>query len=113
MNKIKNINESTTATSDESTATSVAPKPQFNFGENDWYPTPNTIFRNLDRRLIDEVLYNNLDIISDYQLFERIKNYESKFNISSEKFYQRWINGDYESRPEFYDWMSIYKTYLD
>ena len=98
---------------------SIIPEPSigigggsFNLGENDWQLAPDTIFRHSDQILSDKILYNNLDIISDYQLFERMKNYEQKFNLSSEKFYKKWIGGKIEPIPEFYDWVSIYKNLL-
>ncbi|MFA6547403.1 MAG: hypothetical protein WCT11_00470 [Candidatus Magasanikbacteria bacterium] len=82
----------------------------FNFGDNDWQLLPFTAFSNSDQILADSVLYNNLDVISDNKLFDRMKNYESKFNIDSDSFFDKWNKGEIPVTPETYDWISIYKN---
>lgn len=81
-------------------------------GENDWQSIPDSSLSSSDLSLFDNALYNNLDFISNNKLFERLKNYEQKFNLSSEEFYRDWIEGKLEPKPEFYDWVSIYKNLL-
>lgn len=82
----------------------------FNFGENDWQPLPFTSFSCQDQILADSILYNNLDVISNSQSFDRLKIYEHKFNISSEEFYERWIKGEAQTNEEVHDWMAVYKS---
>lgn len=82
----------------------------FDNGENYWQSIPDSSVSGLDQALFDNALYSNLDFISNSRLFERLKNYEQNFNLSSEEFYKKWIEGKIEPRPEFYDWVSVYKS---
>ena len=60
----------------------------------------------------DSALYNNLDIISNNRLYEKLKDYENKFNSPSEDFYKKWVNGNEISNPDTYDWMTLYKNLI-
>lgn len=65
-----------------------------------------------DQGLFDSALYNNLDLISNNRLYERLKNYENKFKDTSEDFYKKWMEGKTVSTPDIYDWMNIYKSLM-
>ncbi|HCY17745.1 TPA: hypothetical protein DHT42_00890 [Candidatus Nomurabacteria bacterium] len=84
----------------------------FDGGQNDWQSIPDSSFGSSDQVKFDNALYNNLDLISNNKLFERLKNYEQRFGFSSEEFYKNWIGGGLEPRQEFYDWASVYKNLL-
>ena len=84
----------------------------FDSGESDWQSIPDSSVSNHDQIRFDNALYNNLDLISNNRLFERLKNYEQSFGFSSEEFYEKWVGGGLEPRQEFYDWASVYKNLL-
>lgn len=84
----------------------------FNSGVSDWQSIFDSSVNNFDQVNFDNVLYNNLDLISNYRLFERLKNYEHGFGYSSDDFYKKWIEGKLEPRKEFYDWATVYKNLL-
>lgn len=81
----------------------------FYFASNDWQLSPNSNFSHNDQILFSNALYNNLDIVSNDKMFDKLKNYEQKFRLSSEDFYKKWMNGEMASSPEFYDWVAIFK----
>ena len=84
----------------------------FDSGENNWQSIPDSSASSSDQILFDNALYNNLDFISNNKLFERLKNYEQNFNLSSEEFYNKWKRGEIIATPETYDWIAIYKNLL-
>lgn len=84
----------------------------FNNGVNDWRSISDSSVSNIDQINFDNALYNNLDLISNNKLFERLKNYEQCFGYSGEEFYKKWVGGELEPRHEFYDWATVYKNLL-
>jgi malate synthase len=84
----------------------------FNLGEINLQPNLDLNIYNYSQASFDNALYNNLDLISNNRLYEKLKNYEQIFGYSSEEFYKKWISGEREPRGEFYDWASLYKNLL-
>jgi len=79
------------------------------------YPTTSSgqeIFLDTSREynLFDGILNNNLNIISNVQSFEKLKDYEKEYDCPSEEFYKKWIHGKIQPAPEIYEWMTIYKN---
>lgn len=82
----------------------------FVFSEDYWKSGSPVSLTEDDQFLFNEILYNNLDLISTDRLLDRIKNYENEFRCSSEDFFERWIRGEVESSPKIHDWMNTYQN---
>lgn len=64
-----------------------------------------------DQSLIDSILRNCQDILSNNVLFNRLKDYEAKFRSTSQDFFEKWSNGETQTNPEIHDWMAIHRSF--
>ncbi len=72
--------------------------------------TSGSIFTINDLNRFNKIVYNHQDILTHTSLYEKLKTYEHKFNKNSKEFHEEWEKGILQSRPEFYEWNSIYKV---
>jgi hypothetical protein len=81
------------------------------YAKNDFQVSPSSYIES-EQEVFDNALYNNLDIVSNNKLFERLKDYEQEYGDSSDDFYEKWMNGEIASNPDIQEWMMIYKNIL-
>lgn len=78
-----------------------------------WYSVSPSSLTEDDQFIFNEILYNNLDLVSTDRLFDRVKDYENEFKHSSEDFFKKWISGKVDSSPEIHDWMNTYQNLFE
>lgn len=67
-------------------------------------PTYNPASSKLNTYLWEDVNH----IIPSNNLYDRLKEYEVKYAMSSEEFYTKWIHGSIVDSPETNDWINLY-----
>lgn len=63
-----------------------------------------------DRDNINYLILRYFDIITQDNIFIKIKNYEDKFKITSDEFYEKWKKGLVSGVPETNEWASLHRN---
>lgn len=63
-----------------------------------------------DRDNVNHLILTYFDVITQDNIFIQIKNYEDKFKITSDEFYEKWKKGLISREPETNEWASLYRN---
>jgi hypothetical protein len=69
-----------------------------------------SVFESNELNNINEIIVSYQDTIPHDSLFEKIKDYETEFKLSSSDFYKKWQEGIIPSDPKKSEWATIYRV---
>lgn len=72
-----------------------------------------TIYTPEDRETTSKIINNYYNTVLHTDLYDLVKYYENKFNISSKTFNEQWDEGKLPGTPDFFNWKNIHTAIFE